>query len=229
VSRMTPSCGGRRSRAHGQDTTRGGRLRDGCRCTGPTTCTGSLRDTGGPPPTAEVPSGAAVLTGLRRPCAHGRVLAGISDRSTVRVRHRRPCRLAWAGARTAARRALSEDLSITQRIGRRRQIQRFLLRLPGNVVYHAYRATHERTTQASRHHHTSRQGTRPPHRPSYVRCRRQQRSGGQAREHPQRAYRRGNHLRCQRPRSHRTASGRRRLAVVADALSAGHPQLSPSR
>ena len=59
--------------------------------------------------------------------------------------------------------------------------------------------------------------------------RRQPGSGGQGREHPQRAHRRGDHLRRQRPRGHRAAAVAVALAVVADALRAGHPLPSPSR
>src|SRR5437763_8698981 len=61
---------------------------------------------------------------------------------------------------SAGRRALSVHVSITQRILRRRAEQGCLLSPPGNVAYHAYDATHERTTQASRHHHPGRQARR---------------------------------------------------------------------
>ena len=55
--------------------------------------------------------------------------------------------------------------------------QSCLLNQTGNVVYHLYRTEHERTTQASRHHHPGRQASRPPHRPGHVRGRGQPGSG----------------------------------------------------
>ena len=111
---------------------------------------------------------------------------------------------------TAGRRALSVHVAITQRIPGGEQSQGCLLEPPGNVAYHAYSATHELTTQASRHHHTGRQGSRPLHRPGRVRGRCQPGSGGPGCEHPQRAHRQGNHLRRQRPRGQRGASSRGR-------------------
>ena len=93
---------------------------------------------------------------------------------------------------------LSVNLSITQRIPWPRAEPELPAQPPGNVAYHAYSATHERTTQAARHHHTGRQAGRPSHRPGRVHGRGQPGNGGPGREHPQRAHRRGNHLRGQR-------------------------------
>lgn len=118
--------------------------------------------------------------------------SGAAARISPRYAWRRPRRFRRRRPTISAGwRALSVHVSITQRIPRRRQSQGCLLRLPGNVAYHVYSATHERTTQTSRHHHTSHQGSRPPHRPGRVRGRCQPGGSGTGREHPQRAHRRG--------------------------------------
>jgi hypothetical protein len=49
--------------------------------------------------------------------------------------------------------------SITQRITRRSAKPALSPQPPGNVAYHVYCARHDRTTQASRHHHPGRQGS----------------------------------------------------------------------
>jgi hypothetical protein len=85
-----------------------------------------------------------------------------TDRTTCSVKYGRPYATTGFDARSAAQRALSADLSITQRISLRPAEPWSTRDQPGNVTYHTYGARRQRITQASCHHHPGRHGDRPP-------------------------------------------------------------------
>jgi hypothetical protein len=112
-----------------------------------------------------------------------------------------------------ARRALSADLSITQRISRQaaepwlpgigQEMSNTTLTVPGvNEPPSHHDITIRVATETGRHPDPAAFAVTASRAPTG--------RNGQEREHPQRAYCRGDHLRSQRPRGHRAGSDRRR-------------------